>query len=940
MTTRKLATLALIVGTAVGAGAVFTTDAQPQITPEMAANRAEARGGAEGAKREVPPFDKVVEDFEKVVSTADGNSLFDIYVNQKEGKVLAALPRNFEKQTYFLAPTLAEGVPGAQSSMFDGYMIQWKRIDDRLALIQPNLETRSTGDNESQRSRDSQFTDRVVTDVPIITMGPSGGPVIDMASLFVDNARDLFPFAPRFNGRLKEIAKAKSFPQNFELAFRAPVVPTGNLVTMHYSWSVLPENTGYKPREADYRVGYFVTPFDDLANVGNQSLRTRYINRWKLEKADPSLKLSPPKEPVVFYIEHTTPIQYRNAVREGVLEWNKAFEQVGIINAIEVYQQDSRTGAHMDKDPEDVRYNFIRWGSNNQGFAIGPLRADPRTGQILDADVLMNDGWVRASVSYYEKVLSEQAISTMGPDTLAWLDERPDWDPRLLLLAPADRAAATAERKRMLAESGPRPHGGHPIAEAIENAEAARSQGGLWPSMGQTIHTALCKHGSFRQMDMQMAALGLIDLSGLSSNGKEIDEVPDEFVNALIKDVIMHEVGHVVGLRHNFVASTVYSLEEINAPGSENNPITGSVMDYNATNYHYDQGEAQGAFFMPTLGPYDEWAIRYGYAADNEVGEILAEATAAEHIYHSDEHLASADPRVRQRDMGADPLEFVDMELRLIQELRDRILERTVEEGDSWENTRRAYQSLLNQHFRNVVTAANWLGGSHITRDVVGQGQDPVTPIEADKQRMALNLVISQTFHEKSFGLTPELLRKMTVERNFDQGIQAFLADEAWNVHDTILGVQGTAMTLVLNPTTLRHVLDNEYKIPSGDDAFTLAEMMQTISDDVWSELDEDVDRRYSARDPMISSLRRNLQSEHVDRLIDLSLPDALPGAASKPISDLAVWHLGRISERIGTALDGGDSMIDAYTMAHLSTTKEKIDRALEAQFVYNRQDI
>jgi hypothetical protein len=458
--------------------------------------------------------------------------------------------------------------------------------------------------------------------------------------------------------------------------------------------------------------------------------------------------------------------------------------------------------------------------------------------------------------------------------------------------------------------------------------------------MGQTIQTALCKHGSFRQMDMQMAALGLIDLSGLSSNGKEIDEVPDEFVNALIKDVIMHEVGHVIGLRHNFVASTVYSLEEINAPGAESNPITGSVMDYNATNYHYDMGEAQGAFFMPTIGPYDEWAIRYGYAADNEIEAILTEATDPLHIYHSDEHLASSDPRVRQRDMGSDPLEFVDMELRLIQELRDRILERSVDEGDSWENTRRAYQSLLNQHFRNVVTAANWLGGSHITRDVVGQGDDPVTPIDAEKQRFALELVISQTFHDDSFGLTTELLRKMTVERNFDQGIQAFLADEAWNVHDTILGVQGTAMTLVLNPTTLRHVLDNEYKIPSGDDAFTLAEMMQTISDDVWSELDGDVARRYSPRDPMISSLRRNLQSEHVDRLIDLSLPGALPGAASKPISDLAVWHLGRISDQIGATLDGGDSMIDAYTMAHLSQTKEKIDRALEAQFVYNRQDI
>jgi len=940
MNTRKYTTLALLVGTAVGVGAAFNTAAQPQITPEMAAKLAEARNGGD-EKKEFPPFEKVSEGFEKVVSTADGKSLYTIYVNEKDGRVLGELPRQFERQTYFLAPTLAEGVPGQQSSAIDGYMLKWKRIGDRLALIQPNLEVRSTGDNESQRSRDEQFTDRVVTDVPIMTMGPGGGPVIDLSALLVDNSRDLFPFLPRFNGRLKEVASAKSFPQNFELAFRAPALPTGGLITMHYSWSVLPENTGYKSREGDYRVGFFVTPFNDLARVGQDTIRTRYINRWKLEKADPSLKMSPPKEPIVFYIEHTTPIEYRNAVREGVLEWNKAFEQVGIVNAVEVYQQDSRTGSHMDKDPEDVRHNFIRWGSNNQGFAIGPLRADPRTGQILDADVLMNDGWVRASVRIYENVLASMVSETLAPETLSWLDARPQWDPRLQLLPPGERSVKMAERKRMLAESGARPYGGHPIAEAIEQAERTREQGGLWSSTAQTLHTALCRHGAYRSMDMQMAALGLVDLSHMGSNGKDINDVPDEFVNALIKDVIMHEVGHVLGLRHNFAASTVYDLEEINAEDAEDQPITGSVMDYNATNYHYDIGETQGAFFMPTIGPYDEWAIRFGYGDDKAAEEALDEAVNPEHVYHSDEHLSSADPRVRQRDMGSDPLEFVEMELEMIQELRAKILDRAVEEGDSWERTRSAYSSLLGQHFRNVVTAANWVGGSYLSRNVVGQGEtDPVTPIDAADQRRSLELVIDQTFHDESFGLTPELLSKMTVERYFDEGFAAFQVDEAWNVHDTILGIQSSAMTLVMNPTTLRRTLDNEFKIPASKDAFTLAELMQTVSDDVWSELDADERRRHTARDPMISSLRRNLQSEHADRLIDLTLPGALPGAASKPISDLAVWHLTRISEKIADTLRGGDSLIDPYPQAHLSKTKVKIDRALEAQFVYNRDDI
>ncbi len=95
-------------------------------------------------------------------------------------------------------------------------------------------------------------------------------------------------------------------------------------------------------------------------------------------------------------MEHTIPVRYRRWVREGILEWNKAYEQVGIINALEVYQQDARTKAHMEKDPEDVRYNFFLWTNAPIGFAIGPSRVDPRTGQIFDADIVMSEGFIRA----------------------------------------------------------------------------------------------------------------------------------------------------------------------------------------------------------------------------------------------------------------------------------------------------------------------------------------------------------------------------------------------------------------------------------------------------------------------------------------------------------------------------------------------------------------
>ncbi|MFG0257052.1 MAG: zinc-dependent metalloprotease [Phycisphaerales bacterium JB043] len=916
-------TLAIIAGAAIGVlGTVPTQTAHAEP---------EAKATASKKKPDFPKMSKVVtDDFEKVISTADGKSMWEVYVNNKTGQVVAKLPRGYDKTKYFLAPTMAEGVPSAQSSMIDGYMITWKKIGKRMALIQPNLNVRSSGDKESKLSRDMQFTDRIVTDMPIIAMDGSS-PVIDLTDLFVKNGRALFPFLPRLNANLVEVATAKAFPSNIEIAFRAPST-NGTLVTMHYSLSELPEKTGYKPREADYRVGYFTTWYTDLNSIGDSDLTTRYINRFHLEKADPDLELSPPKEPIVYYIEHTTPIKYRNAVREGILEWNKAFEHVGIVNAIEVYQQDARTGAHMEKDPEDVRYNFSRWSTNNTGFAIGPLRADPRTGQVLDADILMNDGWLRGAVNRWDKVLSSMAIETMSPETLAWLDANPDWDPRIQLASPTERTRLMTERQRMLETTGPRPHGGHPIMEAFERDAKSREVGGLWSYTNAHVFQSLCSHTMHKAFDMDLATHGLIDFEGINMRDGDLDGVPDEFVNAMIKDVIMHEIGHILGLRHNFSASTIYDIEEINSKDMIGKAITGSVMDYNATNYNHERGEVQGEYFMPTVGPYDIWAVKYGYETDKKkLEDILAEAPTPELIYQTDENLAGPDPTARQRDMGRNTLDFIEMERGLIDEYRSKILDRAVEEGDSWGKVRSSYQSVLFQQFRNVQTAANWLGGTFTYRDRVGTtDRDPLKPVSADDQRRALRLLIDMAFKDESYGLDPNLLTKMSNDRWIDQGRAAFMTDETYNIHDTILGIQNVAIMFAMNPTTLRRVYDNEFVIDSDEDALTLAEMMSTVSNSVWSELDEKDHARHSARNPMISSLRRNLQSTHVD-LLKLLVTDAMPGAASKPISDLALWHLEMLSQQIDNTIEEGNSSLDPYTLSHLNNTKKKIDATLEA---------
>src|SRR5690606_37025427 len=144
--------------------------------------------------------------------------------------------------------------------------------------------------------------------------------------------------------------------------------------------------------------GYFLTVLKDFSKKSDEDRFVRYINRWHLVKADPSAELSPPEEPIIFWIEKTVPYKYRAPIRDGILEWNKAFEKAGCVNAIEVRQQDDAA----EWDPEDIRYNTFRWITSGAGFAMGPSRVNPTTGQILDADIIFDADFIQFWKREYE----------------------------------------------------------------------------------------------------------------------------------------------------------------------------------------------------------------------------------------------------------------------------------------------------------------------------------------------------------------------------------------------------------------------------------------------------------------------------------------------------------------------------------------------------------
>ena len=971
-------------------------------------------------KPDFPPYKEVLKDYTKVTSTMnDRPSLYTLYVRKKDNQVLAELPKSYASQKHFIALTTSSGEMYAGLQAGDQY-VRWQRYDKRLALIAPNTETRSTGEPESRDSVKRLYTDRVIAEVPIVTLGPSKAPIIDLDALLVGQASKFFNTS--LNSRLVKVKTAKAFPENIEVAFEAPTLtssygtrgmggrtPAGQLKTYHYSISLIP-STNYKPRVADQRVGYFMTGYTDLGKYDDDEKRTRYINRWHLEKSDSSLRMSPPKNPIVFYIEHTTPRRYRYWVKKGILYWNEAFEKVGIRDAIEVRQQDnsdSKNPKHMDKDPEDVRYNFVRWLNNDVGTAIGPSRVNPLTGQILDADIILTDGWIRHFERKYNEVMPKLAMEGYSPQTMAWLAENPDWDPRVRLAPPSQRRQVIDRIAREAHRAG-----GHPAAMVDPTFIGDDEFDGLF---GHTCQkNGLCLASEGKALDLATLRMSLELASILADeetkkkkkkkddsddesdndedeseqdsdedsdddsdedesdedddesededsdneddddededeeseskkkkkkkdDGQKLDGIPEEFIGPLLAELVAHEVGHTLGLRHNFKASTLYDLSEINSESIKGKPHCSSVMDYIPINMpSTKEGEEHGNFTMIGVGPYDIWAIEYGYTFDDsKLEKILDRVAEPELQYGTDQDTWGPDPRARRYDFSKNPLEYAKNQMELVEYHRERLLDKFVQEGDSWSKARRGYELTLTTQMRAVGMMANWVGGAFIHRDKKGDkdARAPIEVVDADTQRSALEFVMDNSFHDEAFGLNTELLKHLGADQWMDSGF--FGAQPDWPVHDRIMGIQASVLTSLMNPGTLRQVYDNEVRTPSDEDALTLPELLDSVSAAIWNELYTKPTGKASARKPWISSMRANLQREHLKRLIDLHLNQSNFTAAYQPISNLAMMRLRHIQEKVDASLASKD-LLDPYSLAHLEQVKLRIDKSLDAQYLYN----
>jgi hypothetical protein len=840
------------------------------------------------------PFEQVTEGYEPL------GGFLTLY--RKKNHVLVEVPEHMLNRVFLVAMSVSGGSLLAGHQVGD-FPAAFDRIDKKLLLLEKEVHWKGDERKPLGEVVKRTYADNVRRAVNVVTVH-NGNAVCDLNELLGAGAATFFGrFGQGLDASILKITKLKVFPQNIEIELAMPNRQTGEMTALAYSISSLPDPRAdeYFPRHADDRIGYFLTAYKDFSDDKASGDRfVRLIHRWDLKKADPALAISPPRHPIVFYVEKTVPYRYRKAVADGILEWNKAFEKCGFSGAIVVRQQ-TDDNEFKDFDPEDVRYNFFRWITSERSFAMGPSRVNPYTGQILDADIVFDDSMARFYLRDYEMRIKS------GPGKL--------YSERL---------------QHLLAENPER----YPFAQVEKEDEVARELA-LLPRSSRDECTF--GEGLAHELSINAMAAGLLDAPGRPDVGGKKD-FPEEFIYEVIKDTVMHEVGHTLGLRHNFKASTWRPLSEINTKDAPE-AISGSVMDYNAINVRAAKDVPQGKYAMMTIGPYDYWAIDYGYRDQASDGDLKTIATRVEEnglAYATDEDTTGPDPLVNRWDLGQDPLEFADHRMKIAAQLWKDLVDHVVTKGEGYQDARRGFDMVLYDYLQAGQLAARFVGGEYVRRDHRGDPneKDPNTVVEAKKQRDALRFVCEKVFSDEPFKFPPELIRKLAAGRWSHWGSTDLNAPVSYPVYDRILNAQWWALFQLTNPETLERVVASEAKVGENEDLLTVAELFETLDKAIFAELDTKEPATWTARKPMISTVRRNLQRAYVKLLIDISIEKDGP---TPQIARTLVWHrLKGLVTKIYNLQKALEGKLDPYTAAHLDESRTRIEKALDASFSLN----
>ncbi|OIQ27544.1 MAG: zinc-dependent metalloprotease [Bacteroidetes bacterium MedPE-SWsnd-G2] len=470
------------------------------------------------------------------------------------------------------------------------------------------------------------------------------------------------------------ISSVKSFPENIEVvqdftynASNPPMLSSTETlsVQMNQSMILLPEDK-MMPRTFDERVGWFTVSQVDYSSEKLKSDEKTFISRWRLEPKDKAAysrgELVEPVKPIVYYLDPATPEKFRSYIKAGVEAWQKPFESAGFKNAI-IAKDPPTKEEDPDFSPEDIRYSVIRYVASTTRNAMGPSVSDPRTGEIIESDII----WYHNHLRSY--------------------------------------------RNRYLLETG----AANPSARTLDT--------------------------------------------------------PDEEIGEMMKMVIAHEVGHTLGLPHNMKASCSYDVENYrNGAFTQKNGIASTIMDYARYNYIAQPGD-ENIRFIRQIGPYDHYAINWGYrylpnakSSEDEVSALnkwIVEK-GDDPKFKFGRQSSRFDPASQTEDIGNNSMKASDYGLKNLKIVAKNLPDWTSEQTDNYNDLKELYGELISVWGRYIGHVTTHVGGVHEDLRRPSEGGVVYSPVKASQQKEAIAWL-----HKNAFE-TPNWMLETTILTNTD----------------------------------------------------------------------------------------------------------------------------------------------------------------------------
>ncbi len=826
--------------------------------------------GAAPTAAEAPKKDakKTIKETVKASKMVDG--LFAMYQDTAVGTVYMKIKKEQLGKEYIYFSYAENGVVAAgafKGSFRDNEVFSIRKYYDRIEFVKENTNYYFDPQNAISKASDANINKPILASLKIVAE-EGDNYLIKADELYLSES--LSQIKPSANPNAKpgaafslgslskdktKFGSIKNYPKNTDVVveyvydnpspsnFGGPDVTDARSVTVKIQHTLIemPQNN-FKPRMDDPRIGYFMQQIEDMTTAKATPFKD-VINRWNLEKKDKNAALSEPIEPITWWIEKTTPVEFRETIKSAVNSWNEAFEKAGFKNAIRCeVQSDTATW-----DAGDIRYNVLRWTSSPfpPFGGYGPSFVNPRTGQILGADIMLE------YVFFTNRLKQEKLFEA-------------------------------AALNNMQTEENTFPNDEH-----------------------------LCDIGTYFTQSTQFGNAALMAYSAS-------DLEKSNYIKQSLYYLVLHEVGHTFGLNHNMKSSQLHDPIAINNKEMTMKVgLTGSVMDYPAANVSLDKSK-QGQYFTMKPGPYDLWAIEFGYAPslDDEkaeadrVAKIVNRSTEPQLTFGNDADDMRApgkgiDPRVMIGDLSSDAITYSIDRMKLSNELMKKLKSKYIKDGQSYQELRNAYLVASGEYNTAAGVISRYIGGVYIDRSFPEQKSvnKPISAVSLADQKRAMKALSEYIFAPTAFDLPADFYQYLQYQRRGFNG-----GNEDPKIHERVLNIQKGIFAHLLSASVLKRLSDGQLY----GNQYGVSQMMKDLTDGIFK----------ADAASNVNGFRQNLQLEYVNDLIDVMKGDQYDYRAQSN----ALYNLKQIKSMMAAGIAAGN--LD--TKAHREHIVFAINKAME----------